>query len=269
MRFDVYSAPVRNIWYNVTVYPNSEISAVFDAMVQWQNNGAVTDTMGTVALIAGLDTVEVGLIYAEPTYKPASFAPFYNLSNGIVAIPPTNGTLSGVTTILGASETPLIERHDYRGASSKINSQLYQDVFNIWQPQASAVYNTTGANQTFVIQPWPSTLAAAGNARGGNPLGLPSESFQSWTTLVDWADASQDQQVRQVSINTANSWQSLSQQRGLSESFLFMNDASREQDPLASYGSANLAKLKTIATKYDPTGFFQKQQNNGFLVSKA
>ena len=269
VRFDVYSAPVRNIWYNVTVYPTSEVDAIFDAMVQWQNNGANTDTMGTVALIASLDTVEVGLIYAEPTYKPASFAPFYSLANGTIAIPPTNGTLSGVTEILGAAENPLIERHDYRGASSQINAQLYKDVFNVWQPQASAVYDATGANQTFVIQPWPSSLAAAGNARGGNPLGLPSQSFQSWTTLIDWAEASQDQQVRSVSINTANAWQSLGQQQGLSESFLFMNDASREQDPLASYGSANLAKLKTIATKYDPTAFFQNQQNNGFLLSKA
>ena len=268
-RFDVNTAPVRNIWFNCTLYPNSQVPAIFDAMVEWQNNYAASDTLGTVALIIGLETTEIGLLYAEPTYMPASFAPFYNLAEGTVAIPPTNGTLSQVTTILGESGATPVERHDYRAASSKIDAQLYTDVYNVWQPQASAVYNSTGANQTFVIQPWPSTLAAAGNAAGGNPLNLPAESFQSWTTLVDWADASQDDQVRAVSINTANSWETLSQQRGLSEGFLFMNDCSREQDPLASYGSTNLAKLRSIATQYDPTAFFQNQQNNGFLVSKA
>ncbi|KAL9079555.1 MAG: hypothetical protein Q9157_001552 [Trypethelium eluteriae] len=268
-RFEVNSVPVRNIWYNVSVYPNSQVPAIFDAMTEWQENGAIDDTLGTVALIVGLETTEVGLLYAQPTYRPDSFTPFYGLAAGTVVIPPTNGTLAEVTTILGESQSQLTERHDYRAASSKIDAQLYKDVYNVWQQQASAVYNATGANQTFTIQPWPASLAAASKSRGGNAMGIPIGSFQAWTTLIDWTNAVQDEQVRAVSINTVNTWTSLAQKRGLYESFLFMNDCSREQNPLAGYGSANLAKLKSVAMKYDPTGFFQNLQNNGFLLSKA
>lgn len=47
------------------------------------------------------------------------------------------------------------------------------------------------------------------------------------------------------------------------------NDASRDQNPLASYGAANVAKLKAVARKYDPSQVFQKLQNDGFLLWKV
>ncbi|KAL9096978.1 MAG: hypothetical protein Q9165_000942 [Trypethelium subeluteriae] len=202
-------------------------------MAEWQKNGAIDDTLGTVALVVGLETTEIGLLYAKPTDKPASFAPFYDLTAGTVVISPTNGMLAEVTTILGGSQPQLTERHDYRAVSSGIDAQLYKDIYDVWQQQALAVYNARGANQTFTVQPWPASLAPASNARGGNAMGIPLESFQAWTTLIHWADAAQDKPVRAVSINTLNTRKSLTQKRGLLESFLFMNDCSREQDPLA------------------------------------
>jgi hypothetical protein len=48
-----------------------------------------------------------------------------------------------------------------------------------------------------------------------------------------------------------------------------MNDASRDENPLASYPAANLARLKSIAATYDPAGVFHTLQNGGFLLSKA
>lgn len=56
---------------------------------------------------------------------------------------------------------------------------------------------------------------------------------------------------------------------GLSVPFVFMNDASRDQDPLATYGSDNLARLKAVAAKYDPSWVFQMLQNGGFLLGRA
>jgi hypothetical protein len=48
-----------------------------------------------------------------------------------------------------------------------------------------------------------------------------------------------------------------------------MNDASRDQDPLASYGSANLGRLATIAKKYDADQLYKTLQNGGFLLEKG
>ncbi|KAF2271689.1 uncharacterized protein EI97DRAFT_387396, partial [Westerdykella ornata] len=57
--------------------------------------------------------------------------------------------------------------------------------------------------------------------------------------------------------------------RGSHLETIYMNDASRDQNPLASYPEANLSRLREIAQKYDPGRVFQVLQNDGFLLSKA
>jgi hypothetical protein len=135
---------------------------------------------------------------------------------------------------------------------------------------------------TFVLQPIDAGLTAASNAAGGNPMGIPEKTHQckfflhslslqsnellGWTTLVDWTDAADDAEVRAVPIAVTEAWKQQSEQRGLDIPFIFTNDASRDQNPIASYGAANVQKLKEIAEKYDPGKVFQNQQNEGFLL---
>lgn len=90
-----------------------------------------------------------------------------------------------------------------------------------------------------------------------------------WSTTLDWADPADDDKVRGLSIETTDKWEELGKARGSYLPFLFMNDASRDQNPLASYGAENLQRLKNIAARYDPKQLFQKVQNSGFLLSKA
>lgn len=78
-------------------------------------------------------------------------------------------------------------RHDYRGVSSRINAQLYKDVYDFWLQKATAVHETTGANQTFVIQHVSANVAQVGSANGGNPLNLPQEDHQC--TYISPADS--------------------------------------------------------------------------------
>lgn len=131
---------------------------------------------------------------------------------------------------------------------------------------------------------------------GGNPLGIPEGDqqckfkirkglvlpprafrltpfffflfFEGWTTLIDWTDEKDDDKVRSVSIETTEQWEKLGKERDLDVPFVYMNDASRDQNPLASYGSDNVAKLKDVSQKYDPKQIFQTLQNSGFLLSK-
>lgn len=68
----------------------------------------------------------------------------------------------------------LSARHDYRAASSKIDSQLYKLVYEVWRDRAAAAQEATGANMTFVLQHIPKKVIDAGNEQGGNALGLES-----------------------------------------------------------------------------------------------
>jgi hypothetical protein len=175
-------------------------------------------------------------------------------------------------------------RHDYRGASSKIDADLYKSVYSVWKDEATAAHATTGANMTFVLQHIPKNVVDRGNANGGNTLGLEpisqqckctSKSYQTrliregWTTLVDWNDQKDESIARGVGIATTKKWDELSTARNLQVPFLYMNDASRDQSPLETYPAANIQRMKTIAAKYDPLQVFQTLQNDGFLLSKV
>ncbi|KAF1969123.1 hypothetical protein BU23DRAFT_653834 [Bimuria novae-zelandiae CBS 107.79] len=256
------------MWYQVGIYASAQVPAILDAFAKWQNTGA-TDLKSTVALIIGLQTTTLGFFYSEPASKPKAFELFYDIPSLAIAIPPTNGTVNSLTQVLGSTFSNVPQRHDYRAASSKVDAQLYNDVYDFWRQEASAVHNTTGANMTFTLQPVPANLAQEGSRKGGNPMGVPTEAHQWWATLVDWTHAKDDEIVRAVPIATEKKWKELSEKRGLDVKYRFLNDASRDQNPLATYGTENLQRLKQIAIKYDPGKVFQNLQNDGFLVSKA
>jgi len=89
-----------------------------------------------------------------------------------------------------------------------------------------------------------------------------------YTTVIDWKNESDDAIVRSSAIDIGNKWKELGTSRGSHIPYLFMNDASRDQNPLASYGITNLQRLRQVSAKYDKTQVFQKLQNDGFLLSK-
>ncbi|KAF2878551.1 putative 6-hydroxy-D-nicotine oxidase [Massariosphaeria phaeospora] len=266
-RFDMSTIPVKNIWFQLGIYTADQVPTILEAFAEWQKNGA-SDLKSTVTLVVGLETTSVGLLYSVPAEKPEAFAPFYDIPAALIAVPPTNGTINGLTQLIGSTSSNVPQRHDYRGASSKVDAQLYKDAYEFWKKEATAAREATGANMTFVLQPIPANVAKVGIANGGNPLGLLEENHQWWTTLVDWNDAIHDETVRAAPIRMTEFWKEQSEARGLQVPFLFMNDASRDQNPLSGYGEENVQRLKEIAAKYDPTQVFQKLQNGGFLLSR-
>ena len=56
---------------------------------------------------------------------------------------------------------------------------------------------------------------------------------------------------------------------GAHNAFTYLNYAASSQDPLASYGDANVRFLKHVAKKYDPHGVFQTLMPGGFKISKT
>ena len=55
---------------------------------------------------------------------------------------------------------------------------------------------------------------------------------------------------------------------GLQRQWIYLNYANDDQDPIGSYGSANVAKLQAASKKYDPTGLFQTNVPGGFKLFK-
>ncbi|KAF4625681.1 hypothetical protein G7Y89_g12485 [Cudoniella acicularis] len=267
-RFDLYTVPIDKIWYSAIVYSSSDVPQLLSAFVRWQNEGSL-DTKSSVIFQIGLDVCSVGLVYSEPANLPLAFAPFYNITPLAVPISPTNGSISSLSDILGGAFTQVLERHDYRAASSLIDLEPYTQVEAQWRKQAAAIQTQTGANTTFTLQHISKDVVSQGLQKGGNALGLSPVLQQWWTTVIDWQNEDQDDAVRDSMISVTDTWKELGTARGSYLENIFMNDASRDQNPLFGYGPSNLARLRSIALKYDPSKVFQVLQNDGFLLSKA
>ncbi|KAK0636792.1 hypothetical protein B0T17DRAFT_483089 [Bombardia bombarda] len=280
--YELYTVPVTAIWLEVRIFPNDQALTLIDALAIYQNS--VTDVKCTAAFVVGTDVTTLGLIYSGPlTKEPACFAPFKQITGYQSALGPGNSTMNILTQALGStfnndparqplniyanSLTP--DSHDYRAVSTKIDAQMYKDVYTFWAAKAAALRVKTGAGMTFAIQPIQASLAAASKAKGGNPTGIPAVNHQWWTTVVDWQKASDDAEVLGVPIATTEKWKALAKAKKLDLDFTYMNDASRDQNPIGSYGDANIKKLKTISKKYDPQQIFQNLQNDGFLLKKV
>lgn len=105
-RYDLYTVPVRNIWYEVIAVGNEQAHAVLDAFATWQNTTASSDTNGTVALILGLQSITLGFLYSEPvTERPAIFSAFDDITPLVTVVPPTDGTVAALSSILAATSS--------------------------------------------------------------------------------------------------------------------------------------------------------------------
>ncbi|KAM3515926.1 hypothetical protein MY11210_000466 [Beauveria gryllotalpidicola] len=261
-RYDVEAHSIPAVWATFVAYAPAQTLDVLDAFTKWQQNGA-SDVLSTAALLVSTEGISVGLLYLEPAVKPEAFQPFYELPTGQVLLPPTNTTLAALDVFF----PPITRgnRHDYRGVSFGIdNTNATKQAHQFWVAKAQAAQQSFGVHQTYTLQHVPRNLVQRGVRAGGNPLGLQDED-----QTFNWKDAGNDKEARSVTIETVEYWKKLSKDHDLEIPFIFMNDASRDQNPLASYGPANLARLKAVACKYDGEKVFQKLQNGGFLLSKA
>ncbi|KAI0468864.1 FAD-binding domain-containing protein [Xylaria cf. heliscus] len=264
---DMKTVPIYTIWYQLAIYSLDQSSEILDTFAKWQVEQGSSDNKANVLLSLGMDSHVVGLIYSAPSKQPKAFAPFYSLTPIQVVVPPTNGTFSLLNDATAAFIPNDHIRHDYRGVSSRVDARLYKEMFAFWLERAIVARDARNINQTFVMQHVPSNVAAEGVANGGNPMGIPPETHQWWTTLVDWRDAADDEVARQVSIETTEQFKKLGIERGLYLPFIYMNDAARDQNPIRGYGDDNINRLWLVARKYDPSGFFQTHQGGGFLLS--
>lgn len=84
-----------------------------------------------------------------------------------------------------------------------------------------------------------------------------------------WSDAKYDARMAKAFANWTTQIEQEMTSIGAHESFTYLNYAAPSQNPLASYGQANLQFLKQVAKKYDPQGVFQTLVPGGSKVSKA
>lgn len=272
-RFDMYTRnDLAQIWYEVRVYDASQTPAILDAVENFQKNGEVADNKAGFVFSATTDVTLVGYIYAGTASSlPSAFSAFSSIPFlGNFALP-TVGTHYQLVASLANAFSPVPARHDYRAVSTGVNATMYKTVYAFWKTQALAIHAATGgsANMSFSIQSFSKSAVDYGYSSGGNALGLVSQAQQWFTMLIDWDNAADDTAVRAAGKAVTDKWSEVSNALGFGNPYIYTNDASRDQNPLATYPAANIAQMRTVSHKYDPRQIAQNLQSDGYLLSKV
>ncbi|KAI0424493.1 FAD-binding domain-containing protein [Xylaria sp. FL1042] len=122
------------------------------------------------------------------------------------------------------------------------------------------------------LQPLPSYRWPIGSQRGGNVLGL--DNLKNNALLYTGGvgilkdDAPRDKAHALLKEMTAELADFAKSVQGEMD-FVYLNYADADQDPLGSYGAANIKLMKDVAAKYDPMGVFQTLLPGGFKILKV
>ena len=136
-------------------------------------------------------------------------------------------------------------------------------------PELKEIESLTAGTMALGLQPISSSLVRAGNARGGNALGLESVN-QTWFVLdTGWWDAAGDETAHNATRAIRNRIEDATQSSGHYVPYLFMNDASYDQDVIGHYGKESVQRLREVQRKYDPEQVFQTLASGGFKLPKT
>ncbi|KAL9075850.1 MAG: hypothetical protein Q9157_003840 [Trypethelium eluteriae] len=262
--FTLSTYPIKQVWAGVKAYTKEDLPAIFEAMFKYQTV-ARKDPLANLMLQGYMSntTTEIilNMVYLAPEEAPSAFAPFYHIN--------TTSDSTKLTTltefISGQGPGTFPQRVDWRSKSFEPDDALYKSLNSIMTGSAflQEITDVTNGTVALGLQPISASVIEAGFARGGNALGL-SAINQTWYVIDSgWWDEEYDEMVHFATRDLVNQ---IGNQSNTPDSFIFMNDASYDQDVIGHYGKENVAKLTEVQAKYDPDQIFQKLVPGGFKL---
>ncbi|KAI0882021.1 uncharacterized protein GGS22DRAFT_191752 [Annulohypoxylon maeteangense] len=266
-KFVLETIPVDRIWYEARIYGPDESRRLLRAVREYQA-AAEEDEKASFAFSLSNNHTIVAFVYSAPVEFPPVFQMFRDIPFQRHFIEPSLGT---PYTIAKAFETVLGDRpafkRDIIAVSTKPDLSLYEEGYDRWLELSKDMMGQFDCMMTFGIQPVTSSAIIKSNARG-NPLNLSPEGQQWYTSVIQWQDDKFDDLAHQAVKTSGGAVREIAKRKGILLDFEFLNDATWDQHPIASYGEENVRKLREIAQRYDPAEVFQKLQGDGFLLHK-
>lgn len=132
--------------------------------------------------------------------------------------------------------------------------------------ELKTIRSVAGGVLSLGIQPISYGAITAGEEQGGNVLGL-SKDPQTWFVVdAGWNKTADDQTVHRAMRSFSDGVEDKAKEKEAYLPYIFMNDASWDQDVLGHYGEKNVQRLKEVQRKYDPERVFQRLVPGGFKL---
>ncbi|KAG6995617.1 DNA-directed RNA polymerase III subunit rpc5 [Physcia stellaris] len=266
-QFDLHTEPYGQAWFELNVYEASRMPQLLAALVDYQKI-AESDSKAGLIFSPTSNLTTVGLLYAAPVVRPGLFEKFYSIPAYQTLVSSNIGTEQELSVGF-SSPASKPTRFDIVAASTKVDLELYQEIYAAFQRISSNMTEVTDGDATMQISLQPVTTHAVlrGRSLGGNALNLSAEPQQWFASTIQWTDKAYDRAAHEAVVSLGKRVTDLARKRNLSLPFLNPNDATFSQDPIASFGDDSKARLRMAVAKYDPQGVFQQLRSGGFRIS--
>lgn len=153
----------------------------------------------------------------------------------------------------------------------KVDRALFTFLINTFYADFPTVQDAAGFFPSISIQPITAGQLKGMQKNGGNALGLnPSKGpYFVMNMSSRWANASDDARILAFFSNIIKKVKTEAQSKGLDNDYIYMNYASQFENPISSYGAANVKRLKTVSAKYDPASVFINLMPGHFKLGKG
>jgi FAD/FMN-containing dehydrogenase len=258
------------IWGGTRVHMTPDYPALINAfttLVESASEDPKAVQILSFAVTAGRAAAQLQLEYLEPVNEadPPTILKEY-LSIPSVKTATINRTMADDTEMLEA-QMPDGHRYSFWAGTFKLDRSfmawmqtLHQTTVGLLPDQGSLTF------QAFTVP-----ALSQMSKKGGNALGLGPEDGPLFHVLLYmvWDDASKDDKFNKAALEFMNAAKAEAKSRGVYSRYIYLNYAGPYQNVIPGYGEVNLAKLKSIAKKYDPTAVFQKLQPGGYKLEGA
>ncbi|EFR04966.1 6-hydroxy-D-nicotine oxidase [Nannizzia gypsea CBS 118893] len=276
--FEVFSYPLKGgeMWGGNLVYPGPQNASMFRHLAEYTTHGAAQDPKSALIVnVVYLQPVDQYICVTQVEYAEAmkdnSTHPM--VFNGIFAEPNRlmdtvkSATLAQITTDFNDAN-PNGLRESYWTATIEADAQLLSDLLDLWVEAISPLQKKVkGYLPVYSLEPIGIPMLKPMANRGGNALGLDNKKpIIIMNPSARWENAEDDKVVIDAYVGWLEKAKAKAEERGLWNDFVYMNYASVKQDPIQSYGKANIERLNKVARKYDPDSIFQRLQPGYFKL---
>jgi FAD/FMN-containing dehydrogenase len=271
-KFTLETVPQGLMWGGTRVHLPSEYPKLVDAfatMVESAPSDPKAVQILSFATTAGVPAAQIQLEYLSPVNEanPPAILKKY-LSIPAIQASTLNRTLASDTDMLDG-QMPGGKRYSFWASTFRVDRDFIAWMQALHQKNVGSLPEMDQGSLTF--QAFTVPAMSQMSKKGGNALGLnPADGplFHVLLYMV-WTDANNDNKLNKAALEFMNAAKAEAKTRGLYNKYIYMNYAGPYQNVVPSYGDKNLAKLKAIANKYDPSAVFQKLSPGGFKLQGA
>jgi hypothetical protein len=268
--FKLAAFPLGKMWGGQRIYTENNFVAVLDAIYKFATTGSSKDTDAAQIVsfgnIAGVGKIAiVQMHYAQPIANASVFSDFDALTP--IASNTAVGSLADMAVKMNEGAADGLRQTQW-DVTLKVNRELFTFLINTFYTLLPDVQNFAGAFPTISIQAITTGQLNGMQKNGGNALGLNVAKGPYFVMNMSsrWSNAADDAAILKFFSTIIKNVKAEAKSKGLDNEYIYMNYASQFEDPISSYGAANVNRLRKISKKYDPQQVFQELHPGHFKL---